>query len=558
MAAGRDLFAVFTGASRVLNAGCTSLSSEIRHVVSNSSLLSSLCSPFTNTTRFEDLDFSDFEDLESDFIQDVSSFPPPPSGASDFPPNFGRRGLHTYPRLSADHAEESSNERVRSKVSRAKERAVPASRINRMANFGALAASLGLGTAAEVARRSLGMSNDELSKKTDIPFLTKANLERIVDTLCRVRGAALKIGQMISLQDNSFMPEPIQEIFERVRSNADFMPFWQLEKVLIEELGKDWSEKLKDFDTKPFAAASIGQVHNAVLHDGTEVAIKIQYPGVAQSIDSDIDNLMGVLKLWQVLPRGLFVDSVVDVARKELAWETDYVREAQFCTKFRDLLHDSPGFGVPRVIQDLSTKRVLTTELIHGVPLDQCVSLDQHIKNDIALRVLELCLRELFEFKVMQTDPNWSNFYYNQTEDKIYLLDFGASRVFPKEFTDEYLKIIHGAATGDKDQVLTSSHAIKLLTGYESKTMIKAHLDTVMILGEPFSRNEDFDFQTQDTTRRIHRLIPLILEHRLTPPPDETYSLHRKMAGSFLLCTKLGVAINCHPMFQKVYNNYSF
>ena len=125
----------------------------------------------------------------------------------------------------------------------------------------ALAASLGLGTAAEVARRTLGVSTDELSRETDLPFLTKANIERIVDTLCKVRGAALKIGQMISLQgtllyfnfiyyyyylfyyyyyyyyyyylfyflDNSFMPEPIQEIFERVRSNADFMPFWQLE-----------------------------------------------------------------------------------------------------------------------------------------------------------------------------------------------------------------------------------------------------------------------------------------------------------------------------------------
>lgn len=118
--------------------------------------------------------------------------------------------------------------------------------------------------------------------------------------------------------------------------------------------------------------------------------------------------------------------------------------------------------------------------------------------------------------------------------------------------------------------------------------MIQAHLDAVMILGEPFSQDGDFDFQTQDTTRRIHRLIPLILEHRLTPPPDETYSLHRyrapiifspslsllfchylfilslslspfrKMAGSFLLCTKLGVSINCYPMFQKIYNNYTW
>jgi aarF domain-containing kinase len=327
--------------------------------------------------------------------------------------------------------------------------------------------------------------------------------------------------------DNSLIPEPIQEIFERVRNNADFMPVWQMEKVLKEEFGEDWRDRLKYFDSRPLAAASIGQVHKGVLHDGTEVAIKIQYPGVAQSIDSDIDNLMGIMKFWNILPPGLFINSAVDVARKELAWETDYTREAHYSTKFRELLAGSPEYGIPRVIPELSTKRVLTTELVEGVPLDKCMSLSQETRNDLGSKLLLLCLRELFEFQTMQTDPNWSNFYYNETEDKIYLLDFGSSRDYSKSFIDAYIKIIHGAAVGDKKQIIENSKTIQFLSGYESKVMIEAHVDAVMLLGEPFREDKLFDFSCQDTTSRVHRLIPVMLDHRLIPPPEETYSLHR-------------------------------
>uniref|UniRef100_T1KW56 Uncharacterized protein n=1 Tax=Tetranychus urticae TaxID=32264 RepID=T1KW56_TETUR len=130
----------------------------------------------------------------------------------------------------------------------------------------------------------------------------------------------------------------------------------------------------------------------------------------------------------------------------------------------------------------------------------------------------------------------------------INLLDFG--------FVDNYMKIIHAAALQDREGVLRSSINLGFLTGYESKIMEKAHVDAVMILGQAFATEGDYDFGAQDTTRRINELIPVMLQHRLTPPPEETYSLHRKTSGVFLLCTELKAVINCKELFQDIYEKY--
>ncbi|KAH7032956.1 ABC1 family-domain-containing protein [Microdochium trichocladiopsis] len=440
---------------------------------------------------------------------------------------------------------ESDNTRSRHALRESK---VPASRFSRMWNYGGLAAGMLGGAITETFSRGLGGGG------SGSVMLSAGNMERLVAKLSRMRGAALKLGQMMSFQDAKMLPAPIQEVLQRVQDRADYMPSWQRDRVLTASLGPQWRDLFEEFSETPIAAASIGQVHTGVLKaTGEKVAIKIQFPGVADSITSDLDNLSMLLTASKLLPKGLYLNKTIDNMRTELGWECDYIREAECAARYRELLVDEPDvFVVPKMYAEACGKHVLTMEFMQGVGVTRVKSFTQEQRDWIGTQILRLCLRELTEFRFMQTDPNWTNFQYNAATNKLELLDFGASREFPLEFVEQYVNLLAAAARSDRPRVKELSESLGYLTGHESTTMVDAHITSVLTLAEPFlgSAPEVYDFQDQTITERVKALIPVMINERLAPPPEETYSLHRKLSGAFLLCARLGSRVACRELFD--------
>ncbi|KAF9028906.1 ABC1-domain-containing protein [Hymenopellis radicata] len=444
---------------------------------------------------------------------------------------------------------------------------VPSSKIGRLFHYGGLAASLGYGAASEIIRRTGSSSNTESSV-----MMTEANIKRLVSKLSQMRGAALKLGQFLSIQDTHILPPEVDQIFRRVQDSAHYMPDAQMERVMRDSLGNEWAACFDSFDRIPFAAASIGQVHQAVLkaelsptHVPLPVAVKIQFPNIANSIETDLGYIKFLLTAGKLLPKGLFLDRTVSVMKGELADECDYAREASFLRMFASNLKDDERFKVPWV-WDGSTERVLVMEHIDGVSVGEAgvKALSQVDRNDIASRVIELCLRELFHFRMMQTDPNWTNFLWDSRSRRIGLVDFGATREYSKEFMDGWLNLLKAAASDNWQACVDWSLKVGYLTGMRTRLqlMLDAHVKSMTLLATPFkaTTTQPFSFGPRtlwaDITAEIRAQIPVMLQHRLTPPPRETYSLNRKLSGAFLLAARLEATIDTKRIWDVVVDQY--
>ncbi|SCU78014.1 LADA_0A03356g1_1 [Lachancea dasiensis] len=432
---------------------------------------------------------------------------------------------------------------------------VPSSRISRLFHYGSLAAGVGFSAATG------GLSQAVQGRSPDLKslLLSDANIDRITQKFSKMRGAALKIGQMMSFQDERVLPKELYIILSRVQNGAHYMPQRQLERIMSKELGSSWKQKFAKFEPIPIAAASIGQVHEATLPSGEEVVLKVQYPGVKDSIDSDLNNVLMFLTASRLLPKGLFLDKTVANARTELKWECDYTREASALQKFGGLLKDDPVLVTPKVFQDLTTENIITMTKMHGTEIMRLPGdTSQETKNFISETIMRLCLREIAEFEFMQTDPNWANFLYNKDTQTLELLDFGASRDFPHDFIRAYRRLLTAGTLRDRVKVAQISEELGYLTGLESRAMVDAHVDSVVALAEPFMGPTDqlFDFSQQTVTDRIRGNINLMLRERLCPPPEETYSLHRKFSGVFLLCARMQAKVPMAKLFHEHFALY--
>jgi predicted unusual protein kinase regulating ubiquinone biosynthesis (AarF/ABC1/UbiB family) len=381
-------------------------------------------------------------------------------------------------------------------------------------------------------------------------LLSAPNARRLAERLARLRGAAMKIGQLVSMQGEDMLPAEFAQALSVLRSQAAPMPPQQLRRVLGREYGAGWERRFAVFDHEPIAAASIGQVHRVTTADGRDLALKIQYPGVARSIASDVDNVATLLRLFNLLPIDLDVAGIADEAKRQLMQEADYLSEAGFLEHFGELVADEPMLLVPRVHRDLTTTRIMAMDFVDAAPLDVVATMPQRQRNAVGTLFERLLFRELFEFRVMQTDPNFANYLYQPKSGRLVLLDFGATRHFGTDFVANYARISRAVVDGDREAVAREAVRVGYAAADDSPERIAAAVDMCLLLCEPLRQAGRYDFGASNLPARVRQLgFELAIRQRLLrSPPPETLFLHRKLVGSFLLLARLGAQVDARSL----------
>ncbi len=423
------------------------------------------------------------------------------------------------------------------------ERAVPSGRLSRLGQFGRLAGGVAGGMIAEGARR---LADGERPKMRDM-LMTPGNFARLADRLSHLRGAAMKLGQMISMDAGDMLPPELSQLMAGLRDRANHMPPQQLQQVLAREWGADWRRRFKRFEPTPMAAASIGQVHRAMTKDGRDLAIKVQYPGVRGSIDADIDNVATLLRVSGLLPKALNIGPLLEEAKKQLADEADYHREGEQMTRYGALLAGEADYVVPRLDVEFSTGQVLAMDFLAGVPIESLVDADQGERNRVMTALLSLVLRELFEFGVMQTDPNFANYRYQAESGRLVLLDFGAARPVLAETSADYLRLIGAALAGDRAEVRGAALAAGFLgEGAVARhgARIDAMIDVVMAkLNQPGL----FDFGDRGFVELLREPGTAVASDSAAwhIPPAAILFVQRKISGMHCSRPGLGPRLIC-------------
>jgi len=431
---------------------------------------------------------------------------------------------------------------------RSKGRSVPSGRLARLGVFGRMAGGVAGNVMAEGARR---LASGEVPKMGDL-LLTPANAMRVADQLSHLRGAAMKLGQMISMDAGDMLLPELATIMGRLRDNAHHMPPQQLDTVLAKEWGKDWRRRFAHFQAHPIAAASIGQVHRARLPGGRELAIKVQYPGVKDSIDSDVDNVATLLRVSGVLPKTLDIAPLLAEAKRQLHEEADYLREGEMLARFGDLLRDESQFLVPALHPDLTTPHVLAMDYVAGVPIESLETAPQALRDRVMGNLIDLVLREMLDWGLMQTDPNFGNYRWQPETERMILLDFGAARAVPDETANGYRTLLQAGLAGDRDAVREAAVA----AGFLGPAAVTAHRDLVdrmidVVIGE-LGKTGPFDFGDRAFVGVLRDQGIDMARDRSTwhVPPVDTLFVQRKISGIALLAARLKARVDVRSLAE--------
>lgn len=431
---------------------------------------------------------------------------------------------------------------------------------------------LGLGAGSKIVAHSIAnLFRGEVSRDEADRSFYRRQAEELAAELGRLKGSVMKAGQMLSLWGQYFLPPEAVEVLASLQDDTPPVEWGVVAPVLEAQLGRDRLAEL-DIDTRPLAAASLGQAHRARRRrDGLELCIKIQYPGVADAIDSDIRTLSRLLVMTRLTPKGLDLQPIFTELREMLLREVDYRAERAFTEDFGRRLASDRRYRVPEVLPDYCGSRVLTTSFETGLHVRHAgvQGLSQARRNALGEAFVELFLEEFFVWGQVQTDPHFGNYRIRPDEaegDRIVLLDFGATRRFEPGFVQRYSRIVRGALEGDRALVARGAREIGLMKPEVPAAVNEAFAAMCEVVVEPFREDGDprvpaalwspaggYRWGASDLPMRAAQMAARnALSVHFQMPPREIVFLHRRLAGVFIMLAALGAEVRTGEALRRV------
>lgn len=423
-------------------------------------------------------------------------------------------------------------------------------RAKRAIKVGGLATSVGSG----YLREALLSPFRSKSKREQAMLDTHVDTAmKLVASSQELRGAFTKLLQLLSMRDD-ILPPQMLDVLSSVQSAVPPMDYELIRDQCKRELGAPPDEIFAQFEPEAFAAASLGQVHRATLRDGTDVVVKVQYPGIESSVRQDLKNIKALLNTMTLIGRDVLrqrLDSneVYHELEERLQEELDYENEARNILLFRRMFADDDEVVIPAVYPEYSSQRVLTMERIDGYGLADILApgIDQGLKDWVAIKYFRVVWRQLFEYGVLHTDPNPGN-YLVTFHPKLCILDFGSIRTFSPPLRRAYLDFAKAILARDETALAEGYLRLGYLNpGDDPRPMHKI----VALIFEPIQQDKEYDPRTYDSVERGVQVANIALENRIFNSPNHRVFLVRALVGLDAYLKQLGTPRNWRREFQR-------
>lgn len=379
--------------------------------------------------------------------------------------------------------------------------------------------------------------------------------ETVVQHVGQLKGAAMKAVQMITIESQDFLPPEVIKVLEKLQSQAPPIDDETMKTLLKKELGEVLFSKLENLSDKPIAAASIGQVYQARLN-GKDVVVKVQYPGIAESVDSDLAILKKIIKtLLFVSNKRIDIDELFEEVTRILKLETDYKNEAESLLKYAKNFEGSEKYRIPKIYNEFTTHKVLVMSKEEGLEFTPWfeTSPSRSEKDSLGYSLLNLYIKEFFENQFVQTDPNPANFLINE-DSQLVLLDFGATLNYTKKFEQDYRALLKTVFQKNDSAILKKLIELGFVSEKESDSTQKDFVDFMKISALPFDEDQQpFEFAKTEYSNDVRgKALDLSRKLKFSAPPKNIIFLHRKLGGIFLLLKKLEVQIDLSPFREMI------